>query len=61
MLSENESNNSQRSTHTDPEKSKAKRNISSDNLPTNSMKTGTSTLVHLFTEIHILLLLTIMK
>lgn len=48
MLSKNESNHSQRSTHTSPEEAKTTRDSSSDALLNNPTKTGTSTLIHFF-------------
>lgn len=51
MLPQNESNNSQRSTHTDPKESKAKRDASRDDLLNNPIITSTIALIHLFYEI----------
>ena len=47
MLPKSESNESQRSTPLVLEESKAKRDLQSDDLPTNSTQTGTNDLVHL--------------
>ena len=51
MLSKSELNNSPRSTHTEPEESTAKRDASRDDMPSNSIKNGISTLIHLVHEI----------
>ena len=51
MLSKSESNNSQKPSLTEPEEPKVKREAPRDDSLDNSIKTGTSTLTHLFYEI----------
>ena len=48
MFSKNKSEARQKSDHPVVEESKAKRDVPSDDLPKNSINTGTQTLFHLF-------------